>query len=157
MQVTARMQGVPLNAMTVDTHVTTMTEEQQVNEYPDNGDGAFVHGIFVQGARWEQPVEEEEEEIGGVACKGSLADASLKELLPPMPVIYVRAVKVEPAWEPTAVGYLRHDEAIFECPVYHTSSRGHTFVFLATLVVGAKSTADKWVLAGVALLLQTDD
>ncbi len=81
-------------------------------------------------------------------------DGRLKELLPPLPVVYVKAVAVQATWEPSAVGYLRGQADIYECPVYITSFRGHTYVFLATL-----KTADpcsKWVLTGTAILMQTD-
>jgi dynein heavy chain len=37
-------------------------------------------------------------------CAGFLVDGRLKELLPPLPVIYVKAVPVQPSWEPSAVG-----------------------------------------------------
>lgn len=44
-------------------------------------------------------------------------DSKLKDLLPILPVIYVKAVPVQPTWEPSAVGYLRHVHDIYECPV----------------------------------------
>ena len=53
------------------------------------------------------------------------------------------------------VGYLRHDETVYDCPLYHTTFRGPTYVVLTTL-----KTIDptyKWILAGVALLMQSDD
>ena len=39
---TARQTGLPLDKMTIETHVTTMTAPEQVQEPP--ADGAFVHG-----------------------------------------------------------------------------------------------------------------
>lgn len=50
LQVTARQSGLPLDKMTIETHVTTMTSPEQVQEPP--ADGAFVHGLFLEGARW---------------------------------------------------------------------------------------------------------
>lgn len=47
---TARQTGLPLDKMTIETHVTTMTAPEQVQEPP--ADGAFVHGLFLEGARW---------------------------------------------------------------------------------------------------------
>ena len=70
----------------------------------------------------------------------------LKDLLPPIPVLYIRAVAVNPAWLPTSVGYLRQDPSTYECPVYLTRTRGKTFVFLSTL--RSLDSTDKWVLAG---------
>ena len=85
---------------------------------------------------------------------GCLVDGRLKELLPLMPVIYVKAVPVLPQWEPSAVGYLRRTKGIYECPVYTTSFRGHTYVFLGTLKTSDPNT--KWILTGTAMLMQTD-
>ena len=41
---------------------------------------------------------------------------------------------------------------VYECPVYKTRMRGPTFVW--TFNLKTKEKASKWVLAGVALLLQ---
>lgn len=86
---------------------------------------------------------------------GHLMDSRLKELLAPLPVVYVRAVPVQPGWEPSSVGYLRHQADTYECPVYLTSMRGPTYVFLATLRTA--EPVSKWVLTGTAVLMQTDD
>lgn len=61
---------------------------------------------------------------------------------------------VEASWEPTEVGYLRHDPAVYECPLYTTTFRGPTYVFLATLTT--REPVHKWVHAGVAIIMQTD-
>ena len=62
---------------------------------------------------------------------------------------------MQPQWEPSNVGYLRHSETSYDCPVYHTTFRGPTYVFLATLFTTEPTS--KWVLAGVALIMQTDE
>lgn len=94
------------------------------------------------------------EAVTQTPCAGHLVDGRLKELLPSLPVVYVKAVPVKSSWEPSAVGYLRHEPDVYECPVYITSFRGHTYVFLATLkTVDHKN---KWILTGTAILLQTD-
>jgi len=153
MQVTARRTGLPLDQMTTETHVTTYLKHDTLDYVPD--DGAFIHGFYIEGARW--PTGEDAgdvEMVGHTPTAGVLTDGRLKELLPTMPVIYVKAVPVLPSWEPSAVGYLRRVPTIYECPVYLTSFRGPTYVFLATL-----KTADpcsKWVLTGTAILMQTD-
>jgi dynein heavy chain len=139
--------------MTTETHVTTFLRHDLIDVTPD--DGAFIHGLYIEGARW--PTGDEAGDVdmvSGVPCAGTLVDSRLKELLPILPVIYVKAVPVKPSWEPSAVGYLRRQPDIYECPVYITSFRGHTYVFLATL-----KTADpnsKWILTGTAILMQTD-
>jgi dynein heavy chain len=154
MQVTARRTGAPLDQMTTETHITTALKKSELTYYPR--DGAFVHGLYVEGARW--PVGEEAgdpEDITGTMCSGNLVDSRLKELLPPLPVVYVKAVPVQPEWEPSSVGYLRHKPDVYECPVYTTSFRGPTYVFLATLKT--VDPTSKWVLTGTAILMQTDD
>lgn len=154
MQVTARRTGMPLDQMTIDAHVTTFLKPEFVDYYPV--DGAFVHGLFIEGARW--PIGEEAgdiEIITGTPCGGFLVDSRLKELLPPMPVMYIKAVPVQPTWEPSAVGYLRRQPDIYEAAVYITSMRGPTYIFLATLKTVDPNS--KWVLTGTALLMQSDD
>lgn len=153
MQVTARRTGMPLDQMTTETHVTTFLKPDTIDYYPV--DGAFIHGFYIEGARWPTGEEAGEPEIlTGTPVAGHLVDGRLKELLPPMPVIYVKAVAVQPSWEPSAVGYLRRVPDIYECPVYITSFRGHTYVFLATLKT--VDPCSKWVLTGTAILMQTD-
>lgn len=67
----------------------------------------------------------------------------------------LRAVPVQSSWIPTSVGFLRQDKAIYECPVYVTTFRGPTYVFLATLKT--QEPPSKWIMAGCALALQEDD
>ena len=50
MQVTARRTGMPLDQMTTETHVTTFLRPETIDYYPT--DGAFVHGLYIEGARW---------------------------------------------------------------------------------------------------------
>jgi dynein heavy chain len=157
LQTTGRMTGWALDKMTTETHITTISEPQGpslVKTQPENG--VYVHGLFLEGARW--PVGDEVEEktiLGGAEVGGALMDGRLKELLPQLPIVYIRACEVEPSWEASGVGYLRHVDGIYECPVYFTTFRGPTYVFLATLqTVDPKS---KWVLAGTAVIMQTND
>ena len=125
--------------MTIETHITTFTSPDQVTDYAE--DGTYIHGLFVEGAKFDED--------------GSLVESRLKELMPSAPVIHVKSVPIKPDWEASPVGYLRHDPGIYECPVYTTSFRGPTFVFLATLPTTVPSS--KWVQRGVALLLQDNN
>jgi dynein heavy chain len=153
MQVTARRTGMPLDQMTTETYMSTFLDPATVDYFPQ--DGAFVHGLFIEGARWPTGDEAGDPEmITGTQVAGHLVDSRLKELLPTLPVIYVKAVPVKASWEPSAVGYLRRQPDIYECPVYMTSFRGHTYIFLATLKT--VDPASKWVLTGTAMLMQTD-
>lgn len=92
-------------------------------------EGAYVHGLYMEGARWDMQT-------------GFIAESFLKELTPRMPVIFLRAIPVD-----------RVDQRlVYECPVYKTKSRGPTFVWVFRL--RTKLDPSKWVLGGVALLLQ---
>mmetsp|Transcript_16968 Transcript_16968/g.60259 ORF Transcript_16968/g.60259 Transcript_16968/m.60259 type:complete len:4617 (-) Transcript_16968:30-13880(-) len=155
-QITARATGAPLDKMTQETFVTTYLNPDAIpnTEFPDAG--AYVHGLFIEGARWPVGDEVDEvEELGGASVGGVLMESRLKELMPPMPVLYIKAVAVEDSWEASAVGYLRHVPDVYESPVFITTMRGPTYLFLATLKTSeAKS---KWTLTGTALMLQQDD
>lgn len=112
---------------------------------------------FIEGARWaitEDDNAGDVENMGSTPVRGHLIDSRLKELLPPLPVVYVRAVEVQPNWEPSSVGYLRHDPNVYDCPVYTTTFRGPTYIFLAPLK--SLVPVNKWILAGVAIIMQED-
>ncbi|KAL8163404.1 UNVERIFIED_CONTAM: Dynein heavy chain 17, axonemal [Gekko kuhli] len=89
------------------------------------------HGsdVIGRGARWDIQT-------------GVISDARLKELTPPTPVIFIKAIPVD-----------RMDtKNMYECPVYKTRTRGPTYVW--TFNLKTKEKPAKWILAGVALLLQ---
>jgi dynein heavy chain len=154
MQVTARQTGFALDNMTVETYVTVYRDIQSISQTVKKG--VFIHGLFIEGARWLTGEDAPEPiEVDGVPTQGHIVESLLKELLPVMPVIYLRAVVVQPEWEPSSVGYKRHDPQIYECPVYMTRFRGPTYIFLAT--TKSVDPVSRWILAGVALVLQEDD
>merc|ERR1711916_238372 len=130
------MGGLALDHMTIETHVTLMRDASEVSSYPE--EGAYIHGLYMQGARWATKLRDDEYDpeapevteydVSGVSCCGHIEDGRLKETMPPMPVMFVRAVEVQKEWQPASVGYLRGDPALYEAPVYTTTQRGHTFV-----------------------------
>ncbi|XP_042635783.1 dynein axonemal heavy chain 17 [Catharus ustulatus] len=126
MQSTARKKQWPLDKMCLAVEVTKKTREEIT--FPPR-EGSYVHGLFMEGARWD-------------VAAGSIADARMKELTPEMPVILLKAIPVD-----------RMDTTnVYECPVYKTRMRGPTYVW--TFNLKTKEKAAKWVLAGVALLLE---
>uniref|UniRef100_A0A6I8PBB0 Dynein axonemal heavy chain 17 n=1 Tax=Ornithorhynchus anatinus TaxID=9258 RepID=A0A6I8PBB0_ORNAN len=126
MQAAARRNDWPLDKVSLQCDVTKKSRE-------DFGapprEGAYVHGLFMEGARWDSQV-------------GVIAEARLKDLTPPMPVIFIRAV----------LGDKQDSRGTYPCPVYRTRQRGPTYVW--TFNLKTKEVASKWVLAGVALLMQ---
>lgn len=49
---------------------------------------------------------------------------------------------------------IKEDKTVYQCPVYKTESRGATYVFTAQLKT--KLPPAKWILAGVALILDVE-
>ena len=153
-QVTARATGVALDKMTTETHVTAHWDHTELTE--PAVEGCYCHGFFIEGARWPRGDDAGDPfVVSGTNCQGSLAESRLKELLPTMPIIYFKAVSIQPTWEPSPVGYLRGDPSVFECPIYTTTFRGPTYVCLATLKTEVPT--EKWVMAAVAIMMQSDD
>ena len=111
MQVTSRVTGVPLDKMTIETCVTNKLSPDEVIASPIDG-GMYVHGIFMEGARWEISVDENIEKLNEdsdnkVEITGQIEDGILKKLLAPMPLLHLRAVPIQNHWLPSSVGYLR--------------------------------------------------
>lgn len=126
MQQTARKNEWPLDKMCL---LTDVTKKQKEDFTAPPREGAYVHGLFMEGARWDIQT-------------GSIADSKLKELFPVVPVIFIKAITQDKQ-------DLRN---MYDCPVYKTRTRGPTFVWTFNLKTKEKPT--KWTLAGVAILLQ---
>ena len=126
MQQMARKNEWPLDRMVLQCDVTKKNKEDMGGPPRE---GAYVHGLFMEGARWDIQT-------------GMINEARLKELAPAMPVMFIKAIPVD-----------RQDmRNVYECPVYKTKQRGPTFVW--TFNLKTKEKPNKWVLGGVALLLQ---
>ncbi|XP_068082615.1 dynein beta chain, ciliary-like [Anabrus simplex] len=134
MQATARKKSLPLDNMCLLCDVTKMFKDDNTGKTaktvkPRPKDGAYVHGLFLEGAGWD-------------IQSGMLKDSKLKELFPSLPVTNIRAITQD-----------KQDlKDIYQCPVYKTRTRGQTYVWTFHLKTTEK--AQKWTLAGVALLLQ---
>ncbi|KAM7121693.1 dynein axonemal heavy chain 11 [Molossus nigricans] len=126
MQTTARKHAWPLDKMCLTVDVTKKTKEEY--GHPPR-EGAYLHGLFMEGARWDTQA-------------GSIAEARLKELTPAMPVICVKAMPLE----------RQETKHTYACPVFKTKMRGPNYVW--TFRLRSQEKTAKWVLAGVALLLE---
>ena len=88
-----------------------------------------MHGLYMEGARWD-------------TVNGTIAESRLKELYPPMPIMFIKAITQDK----------QETRALYECPVYKTRLRGPTYIW--TFNLKSRERPAKWVLAGVCLLLQ---
>ena len=76
----------------------------------------YGHGLFMEGAGWEDGKGDEE---------GYVTESKLKDLHPQMPICNVYAVHVdEMSWD-----------CMYRCPVYVTSLRGPDYVFAANVTL----------------------
>ncbi|KAM9308794.1 LOW QUALITY PROTEIN: dynein axonemal heavy chain 11 [Gastrophryne carolinensis] len=125
MQSMARKNEWPLDKMCLTIDVTKKLKDDF--GHPPR-EGAYIHGLFMEGARWDIQA-------------GVISEARLKELTPAMPVIYVRAIPLDK----------QELKNTYDCPVYKTKLRGPTYVW--TFNLKTKEKPAKWTLAGVALLL----
>ncbi|CAF3576543.1 unnamed protein product [Rotaria sordida] len=126
MQAVARKQDWPLDRMCLIVEITKKQKEELQNAPKD---GAYIHNLFIDGARWDKQ-------------SNLLVEGKLKELCPSMPVIFVKAIPID-----------RLDtKGTYDCPVYRIKTRGSTYIWHFNLKT--KEKPSKWVLAGVALLLQ---
>jgi dynein heavy chain len=91
-------------------------------------DGAYIRGLYLEGARWD-------------ADKQTVDKSRPKELYVPMPVMCVRGISLDRA----------DMKGIYQAPLYITNMRGPTFVTRCQLKT--KSPSARWVLAGVALIM----
>lgn len=132
LQIAARKNSLELEKLTVMTDITKRSMEAV--DAPSR-DGQYIHGLYLEGARWD---------LGNNMLDNSLP----KEMYVPMPVMNCRAVlATRKDVMSTSAG-----SNVFECPVYRTQQRGATHIFSAHL--RTKAPPSKWVLAGVALLME---
>ena len=132
-QVHARESGLELNVLTINTEVLKKLYWEADLPPSKEGQGAYVFGLQVDGARWD-------------AAAGQLEESRPKKPFSVMPVVNCRAALLP------AEG--KEDKALYQCPVYKTEARGATYVFTAQLKT--KAPPQRWVLAGVALILDVE-
>lgn len=124
-QQTAQRSFQELDKLEIQTEVTKKLLDEI--DAPSR-DGAYIHGLFIQGARWD-------------ITTGVVDKSRPREMNCDMPVINCKAVSFDKVEE----------KNIYKCPVYKTEQRGPTYVFMAQLKT--KSPFARWVMAGVALIM----
>mmetsp|Transcript_92290 Transcript_92290/g.148998 ORF Transcript_92290/g.148998 Transcript_92290/m.148998 type:complete len:435 (+) Transcript_92290:1-1305(+) len=95
--------------------------------------GAYVHGLYLDGAAWNRK-------------EGKLVDTPPKIANMMLPVMYICVLQKSAK---------KHDFQVFSCPVYTRKSRGiQNFVFSADLKT--EELVTRWILRGVALMCSQD-
>lgn len=77
---------------------------------------------------------------------GQLEESKPKEMYSNLPVVYCKALMVPVEG--------KEDKTLYQCPCYRTADRGNTFIFTGQLKT--RFNPRKWILAGVALLLDIE-
>merc|ERR550537_1684035 len=135
MQTTSRATMQPLDFMRTRCRFLNTRDHAELTGQP--ADGVHLHGMFMEGAGWEDGKGEDE---------GYITDSKMKDLHPIMPICNVYSVHIdEMDWT-----------AMYHCPVFATSLRGSTFIFQANVRMDPDDDEKRWILAGAALLTQDD-
>lgn len=114
-------------------------EETHMDEKPD--DGAYVRGLFMEGARWDRD-------------NMVIGESSPKILFDSLPIMKLK---------PGEMAKFQH-ENIYVCPVYKTSARrgtlsttGHSTNYVLSIELPSDKPQRHWINRGVACLCQLDD
>ena len=137
-QTTARRDGLPLDTMDTLVDVTQVMDPSSQEGPPE--DGATVHGLYMEGARWN-------------AEDKCIAESFLKDLHPQMPLLHIfsqQAPALETRFE---------QEGYYECPVFTCSTRGANntnAIFGASIKMNEADTKERWISAACCLLMGDD-
>ncbi|XP_062847578.1 dynein axonemal heavy chain 3 [Trichomycterus rosablanca] len=133
----ARRYTVPIDHVGFEFQV--MKQEGEMEVKPE--DGAYVRGLFLEGARWDRE-------------RMLIGESLPKILFDSLPVIWLK---------PGESGGFLH-QGVYTCPVYKTSARrgtlsttGHSTNYVLPIELPSDRPQKHWIDRGVAALCQLDD
>jgi dynein heavy chain len=141
LQTHSRQHKLPIDSLRFVVHPTAETDAA-LAELPIVDNGIYVHGLSLEGARWDIPT-------------GGLAEPRPRELFSPMPILHMEPVTDAPGLHESEQG-----RALYECPVYKIASRAgvlsttgisSNFVQALRISAGVESP-EHWILRGAALI-----
>jgi dynein heavy chain len=146
----SRSSQVPIDALTLQVEVLRVDSETKLT-LPSLTHGAYVYGLFLEGAGWDR----------SGAC---IVEAQHGELYARMPVLKLIPIEKSRQFDndPSTQHKVARSIAYqYQCPVYKTGARagslsttGHSTNYVTSFELSSKHTSEHWVRRGVALLLE---